>query len=99
MIPAPEIDANAEIVLPDNSRYVYTVSPFEMTNALGNVVAILQEYTFTKIGDNNGISFCKLYRTKEGNWYEINTMNPSSENTVLRYLKTAFDLQENSMGM
>lgn len=43
----------------------------DYTNALGNIVAVLQEYNFTKNGDNNGQFSCKLYRTKEGNWYDI----------------------------
>ncbi|HUZ61577.1 MAG TPA: hypothetical protein VMU83_22560 [Hanamia sp.] len=67
-----------------------------MTNILGHVVAILQEYTFVKIDDcNNELSY-KLYRTKEGNWYEVNSELPTFENNILRRLKTAFDLHENS---
>ena len=60
-----------QIILEDNSQFYYTITPYELTNALGNIIAVLQEYTFTKKDNNNGQFSCKCYRTKEGNWYDI----------------------------
>jgi hypothetical protein len=60
-----------QINLEDNSEFYYTINPYELTNALSSIIAILQEYNFIKKGDNKGQFSCKLYRTKEGNWYDI----------------------------
>ena len=84
-----------QIIIQDEEEYFYTVSPYEMTNALGSVVAILQEYTFKKMGETSELNPLKLYKTKEGNWYEINPSAPSLENNILRKLKTAINMQEN----
>lgn len=84
-----------QIIIQDEEEYFYTVSPYEMTNALGSVVAILQEYTFKKTDGTSELNPYKLYKTKEGNWYEINPSAPSPGNSILRKLKTAIDIQEN----
>ena len=86
-----------QINLEDNSQFYYTISPYELTNALGSIIAILQEYNFTKKGDNNGQFTCKLYRTKEGNWYDIEESEIGAEKTVLRMLKSAIDKKEKDM--
>jgi hypothetical protein len=83
-----------KVVLEDNSQYTYFIEPFQLTNALGTAVAVLQEYTFAKYEDNNNTFSCKLYKTKEGNWYEINEAHSSVEYNILRSLKTAIDRQE-----
>ena len=84
-----------QINLEDNSQFYYTISPYELTNALGNIIAVLQEYNFTKKDDNNGQFSCKLYRTKEGNWYDIEVAKIVSEKGILRLLKSAIDAKEN----
>ena len=84
-----------QIDLEDNSQFYYTISPYELTNALGSIIAILQEYNFTKKGDNNGQFTFKLYRTKEGNWYDIEEAKMLAEKTILRMLKSAIDAKEN----
>ena len=83
-----------KIILEDNSQYLYSTAPFELTNVLGNVVAVLQEYNCTKYEDNSSSFSCKLYRTKEGNWYEISEPASSAEYNILRSLKTAIDQLE-----
>lgn len=82
-----------QIILEDNSQFYYTTTPYELTNALGNIVAVLQEYNFTKKDDKNGQFSCKLYKTKEGNWYDIEEVNATVNNAVLRALKSAADSQ------
>jgi len=84
-----------QIILEDNSQFYYTIAPYELTNALGNIIAVLQEYNFTKKDDNIGQFFCKLYRTKEGNWYDIEEAKMTAQTSVLRMLKSAVDAKEN----
>ena len=84
-----------QITLEDNSLFHYTIKPYELTNALGNIIAVLQEYNFTKNDDNNGQFSCKLYRTKEGNWYDIEETKIGTEKGILRLLKSAIGAKEN----
>jgi hypothetical protein len=84
-----------QIILEDNSQFYYTITPYELTNALGNIIAVLQEYNFIKKDDNNGQFSCKLYRTKEGNWYDIEEAKILTEKGILRMLKSAIDAKEN----
>jgi len=84
-----------QITLENNSQYYYTINPYELTNALGHIIAILQEYNFTKNDDNRGEFSCKLYRTKEGNWYDIEATKIITEKGILRLLKSAIEAKEN----
>ena len=86
---------NHFIILEDNSQFYYTIKPYDLTNILGNNIAVLQEYDFTKMGDNIGQFSCKLYKTKEGNWYYINNNNSLSEYNILKALKSAIVRQNN----
>ena len=85
-----------QIILEDNSLFYYTITPYELTNALGNIIAVLQEYNFTEKDDNRGQFSCKLYKTKEGNWYDIEEAKIDTEKGILRMLKSAIDAKENS---
>ena len=85
-----------QITLEDNSQFYYNVAPYQLTNALGTIISVLQEYNFTKRDDNYGQFNCKLYKTKEGNWYDIEEAKIGAEKTVLRMLKSAIDTKENS---
>jgi hypothetical protein len=83
-----------QVILEDNSQFFYTIKSFELKNSLGNIVAVLKEYAFTKDGESNE-RFChKLYKTKDGNWYEINDKISSDEYDILRRLKVAIDTQK-----
>lgn len=84
-----------QINLEDGSLFYYTTQPYELKNALGSVVAVLQQYHFTKKDDNIGQYSCKLYKTKEGNWYDFEEAKPGAEKAVLRMLKSAIDIKEN----
>ncbi|MGG9963033.1 hypothetical protein [Ferruginibacter sp. SUN106] len=85
-----------QITLEDNSQFYYTVKPYELTNALGNVIAVLQEYTFTKKEEHDPLT-CRLYKTKEGNWYDIEEAKILAEKSVLRMLKSAIDMKEGNV--
>lgn len=80
-----------ELVLDNGDCYLYTIQPYEMKNVLGTVVALLDEYSFTKKGTSEAF---KLYRTKEGNWYEINQPEPLQESARVSALKFAVSKQE-----
>ena len=84
-----------QITLEDKSQFYYIVKPYELVNALGNIIAVLQEYHFTKKDDNTGQFFCKLYKTKEGSWYDLQDGCNYSEKSILRLLKSAIDSKEN----
>ena len=81
----------AEITIEDKTSYYYSVKPFELTNMLGNIAAILQEYNFTKKADHTNPICFKLYKTKEGNWYNMEEVNPTANNSILRALKLAIN--------
>ncbi len=78
---------NKQIILEDKSQYFYSVNPVEISNALGSVIAILDEYSITNSSGQN----YRLYKTKEGNWYDISERNSSVNSTILRALKSALD--------
>jgi hypothetical protein len=82
-----------EIILENNIRFKFTVHPFEMRNSLGKVVAYLQEYEITPANTALNSSSYKLYKTKEGNWYEIESEN-SKPDKMIRELKSAINLME-----
>jgi len=84
-----------QVVLEDGSVFYYSISPYDLTNALGNNIAILQEYNFAKKGDESGQFTCKLYKTKDGNWYDFEDTKTTFEKGTLRLLKSAIDNKEN----
>ncbi len=52
-----------KVILANNCEYFYTVSPVEITNLLGVIIATLIEYSITNLNGQN----YKLHKTKEGN--------------------------------
>ena len=82
-----------ELILDNGNCYLYTIQPYEMKNVLGAVVALLDEYSFTKKGTSETF---KLYRTNEGNWYDLTSSESSEDYRVLRGLKAAFDNMQNA---
>lgn len=83
------------VILEDNSQYFYSVHPFELKNSLGTVAAILREFVFVKSGDETGCFSYRLYKTKDGNWYDITNLKSAVDYNILRLLKTAMDAKEN----
>lgn len=76
-----------EIVLGDNNRFSYTIKQVEVRNILGAAVAVLDEYFITSPTREN----YKLYKTKEGNWYDVVEANKSVDQRKLMFLKVAID--------
>lgn len=83
-----------QVVLEDGCVFYYSISPYELKNALGQNVAILQEYIFVKKKDESGQFNCKLYKTKDGSWYDFEDSKTPVEKGTLRLLKSAIDAQE-----
>ena len=54
-----------QIIILDTELYSYSVSPYEMANALGHIIAILQEYNFSKMEESTELHPYKLYKTKK----------------------------------
>lgn len=79
--------AKRQLIVEDGSEYFYTIRPTEITNTLGAVAAILNEYLVTA---PTGKTY-KLYKTKEGNWYDVPEVNPGAEKSVLLSLKLRID--------
>lgn len=61
----------AQLILEDKSQYFYSTNPVEICNSPVAVMATLLEYS---ISNNTSQNF-KLYKTKEGNWYDIREAN------------------------
>ena len=81
-----------EIFVQDRNRYVYTTTFINAENPLGIVKATLKEYTIYKIAETEMV-IGKLYRTKEGNWYDMPGNTPI--NPLLRtMIKMALDESE-----
>lgn len=76
-----------EIVLGDSSRIYYTIKQIEITNMLGTAVAVLDEYS---IAASTGETY-KLYKTKEGNWYDMPDANKSVNQRKIMFLKVALE--------
>ncbi len=88
-----------QITVEGNSPFYYTVKPYELSNALGNMITVLQEYNFIKTDDISGQLFGKLYRTNEGNWYDLEEIQMGTEKRILRMLKSAIDAKEKNTGL
>ncbi len=83
-----------ELILVTGNCYLYTIQPYEMKNVLGAVVALLDEYSFTKKGTSETF---KLYRTKEGNWYDLGENTDIAQTQVFLEIKTAISIFEEQL--
>ncbi len=80
------------IVLPDASHFSYTVKQVEITNNLGAVVALLDEYSILNYAGKT----YKLYKTKEGTWYDRPNVNSGAANALLITSKMAINSSINT---
>ncbi|HLP38948.1 hypothetical protein [Lacibacter sp.] len=82
-----------QVVLDDGRKFQYVIYMVEVMNALGAVAAVLKEYLITS---EDGSSY-KSYKTKEGNWYDLDVQNNPPEQIILQRLKRAIDAQVNEV--
>ena len=83
-----------ELILDNGNCYLYTIQPYEMKNVLGSVVALLDEYSFTKKGTSETF---KLYRTKEGNCYNLGENTDTAQTQLFLEIKTAISIYEEQL--
>lgn len=76
-----------KIVLDNKGWFSYNIRQVEITNILGASVAILNEYF---VANSAGESY-KLYKTKEGNWYDMPEVNNGVDKNTLLELKLGID--------
>jgi hypothetical protein len=86
-----------EIIVQDGNRYIFTNSLINIENPLGIVKATLKEYTVYKIAEAE-IFVGKLYKTKEGNWYDV-PGNISINPLLKTLIKMAIDESEKTLLM
>jgi len=60
-----------QINLEDNSQFYYTISPYELTNALGNGIALLQGIIFLQERWKQQGFTCKIILHKMMNFYHF----------------------------
>lgn len=70
--------------------YSYIIQDAQINNALGAVIATLTEY---KLSGSAGDSI-SLYKTSEGNWYDMKQTDSPFKNAIIVALKTAIDQKE-----
>lgn len=78
-----------QIIFGDNNQFSYTRKQVEIKNTLGAAVAVLDEYSIT---DSAGVNY-KLYKTKDGNWYDLPEANTGIPKSILLALKLKIDNQ------
>ena len=86
----PNSISTSQQVSVNGLHYSYTIQDAEITNALGIVIATLIEY---RLSGSAGDSI-SLYRTSEGNWYDMKQSDSPFKNAIMLALKTAIDQKE-----
>ncbi len=78
------------VSLENGTFYYYTTGPYSLTNALDAEIAQLTEYRFSLNPAFDEVIY-KLYKTDEGNWYELNDRNSLLNSSIIHALKKAMD--------
>jgi hypothetical protein len=78
-----------EIIIKDGNKYFYTTSSYNAENPLGVIKTTLKEYTLYRT-NNSKILIGKLYKTDDGNWYDLSN-NDSINSLLATSLKMAID--------
>lgn len=81
-----------DYVVKDGNKYFYTITSYDAKDPLGVIKQTLKEYNFYK-ADNAENLIGKLYRTNDGNWYDLST-GTSISRTLATFLKIAIEESE-----
>ena len=81
-----------DYVLKDGNKYFYTITLYDAKNPLGVIKQTLKEYSFYET-DNAENLVGKLYRTNDGNWYDLPT-DTFINATLATFLKIAIEESE-----
>jgi hypothetical protein len=77
-------------ILLNNINYTYYIQPFVLKNVLGFPIALMDEYIIWDLSANH----FKLYRTPDGNWYDMEGENFGKSGAVISALKVAIEERE-----
>jgi hypothetical protein len=77
-----------------NQTLYYYNQQADIKNPLGKVSAILSEYVIVKNKENIAEIVCKLYKTKEGYWYDPEEPHFEINNKTRLEIKSAIDAKE-----
>lgn len=83
------------ILKTNNKAFNYSTAETEIKNAIGKVSATLVEYIITACDESSADIFCKLYKTKEGFWYDPSMQDELVDNKTKHSIKAAIDVAEN----
>jgi hypothetical protein len=79
-------------VVKDGKKYFYTIKSYDAKNPLGIIKQTLKEYSFYKVDSSENL-IGKLYRTEDGNWYDLPT-DTSISIILATFLKMAVEESE-----
>lgn len=78
-----------------NQTLYYSTVEAEIKNPIGKVSATLIEYVITTGKEDASNIFCKLYKTKEGFWYDPANPEDALDIKTKHNIKAAIDAAEN----
>lgn len=77
-----------------NLTLYYSTLEAVIKNPIGKVSATLIEYVITLDKEETSDVFCKLYKTKEGFWYDPTNHDDRIDTKTKHYIKAAIDAME-----
>jgi len=83
------------ILKTSNQVLYYFTEEAVIKNPIGKISATLVEYIITNGNEDSSDVFCKLYKTKEGFWYDPSCPNDCVDIKTKHYIKAAIDDAEN----
>lgn len=83
------------ILKTSNQTLYYSTVETVIRNPIGKVSATLIEYVITADEEDTAHIFCKLYKTKEGFWYDPLSPDEQVDNNTKHNIKAAIDAAEN----
>jgi len=83
------------ILKTSNQVLYYSTEEAVIKNPIGKVSATLVEYVISSCKEDEGDIFCKLYKTKEGFWYDPSCIDDKIDTRTKHNIKAAIDDAEN----
>ena len=83
------------ILKTSNQTFYYSTEEAVIKNPIGKVSATLIEYLITTDKEEAANIFCKLYKTKEGFWYDPASPDDHVDTKTKHNIKAAIDAVEN----
>jgi hypothetical protein len=83
------------ILKTSNETLYYSTVEAVIKNPIGKISATLIEYVITTGQESEANIFCKLYKTKEGFWYDPASPDDFVDSRTKHNIKAAIDAAEN----